>query len=290
VYPILFRFPAWLPVLGGQPITSFGAMMVLAFLTAAFLHRSEMRRVGFDPDHTWDLLVVSVVGGIVGAKLYYLLLHWNLTVQDPVSMILSRGGMVWYGGLVGAGLLIVWQTRRAELPLGRMADLLAPVVAIAYAVGRVGCFLVGDDYGRPTDAWFGIAFPQGAPPTRVDALEATFGIEVDPALVERFGTVVPVHPTQLYEVVLSAGIFAVLWRLRRHPHRAGWLFSLWMVLAGLERFVVEFVRVKDDRFFGALSLAQVISLVLVGLGLWGLQRVRTARGVGGEARRSPAST
>lgn len=276
MYPILFRLPEWIPLLGGEPITSFGVMMLLAFLTAAVIQRAEFERVGLDPDHTWDILFMAVVGGFVGARLYYVLLHLDWTLQDPAGMIFARGGMVWYGGFLGGAALVVWQVRRSGLPLARVADLTAPALALGYAVGRVGCFLVGDDYGRPTDAWVGIAFPEGAPPTRVDALEQAFGIQVDPALVERFGQVVPVHPTQLYEVVLSTGIFVLLWRIRKHRHAAGWLFMIWLTLASAERFVVEFVRVKDDRFFGPLSLAQVISLILIAVGIAGIRHLTTS--------------
>jgi len=274
VHPVLFRIPDWIPLLGGEPITSFGFMMLVAFLTASFLQRSEMKREGIDPAHAWDILFMAVLGGLIGAKLYYVVLHLDWTLRDPVAMIFSRGGMVWYGGFLGGAALVVWEIRRSGLPLPKMADLTAPALALAYAIGRGGCLLVGDDYGRPTDAWVGMTFPRGTPPTRVDAMERTFGIEVDPALVEQYGQVVPVHPTQIYEIVLSTGIFLFLWKIRRHPHRAGWLFMAWLALAGLERFAVEFVRVKDDRFFGALSLAQVISLALVAVGVWGVLRLR----------------
>jgi phosphatidylglycerol:prolipoprotein diacylglycerol transferase len=156
----------------------------------------------------------------------------------------------------------------------------APALAIAYAVGRVGCFLVGDDWGRPTDSWVGIRFPHGTPPTSVEAIQRDFHITVDPSLIEKYGQIVPVHPTQLYEVGLSTLIFFLLWRLRRHDRRKGWLFMLWLTLAGLERFAVEFLRAKDDRFIGALTLAQVISLCVVAVGLVGMART---------SRRSPAS-
>lgn len=278
MYPYLFRLPEWLPLLGGEPITSFGVMMLLAFLTAALILRSEMKRVGLDPEHVWDLLFMAVVGGFVGARLYYAVLHLDWTLEDPAGMLLSRGGMVWYGGFLGAAALVVWQIRRSELPLARMADLTAPALALAYGVGRIGCFLVGDDYGRPTDSWVGIAFPQGTPPTRVDVLEQTYGIQVEPELVRQFGSVVPVHPTQLYEVALSVLIFVFLWRIRKHGHAAGWLFMIWLALAGAERFLVEFVRIKDDRFFGPLSLAQVISLALVLVGVVWARRLHDAEG------------
>jgi phosphatidylglycerol:prolipoprotein diacylglycerol transferase len=276
LYPTLFRLPEWIPILGGAEITTFGVMMFLAFLSAGFVHRREMERVGLDSEKTWDLLFTAVVGGIVGAKLYYVFLNYDRLVQDPMFLF-SRGGLVWYGGFLLAALLVILHIRRLKLPLPTMADLAAPSIAIAYAVGRVGCFLVGDDYGRPTDSWVGIRFPEGSPPSRVDVLERQFGIAVDPALVERYGDVVPVHPTQLYEVGLTLLIFLVLWRLRRHTHKPGWLFMFWIALAGVERFIVEFFRAKDDRFFGPLTLAQVISLGLILVGIYGASRLRAAR-------------
>ena len=274
MYPHLFDLPEWVPLLGGQPITSFGLFMFLAFLMGGFAMRPGLARQGLDPDRAWDVVFMAVIGGIVGAKLYYVLLNWRQTAVDPLGMIFSRGGMVWYGGFIGATALVVWDIRRSKLPLGRMADVIAAPLALSYAVGRIGCFMVGDDYGRPTALPWGIAFPNGTPPTRVAVIEREFGIQVDPALIEQFGNVVPVHPTQLYEVALSTLIFFVLWRLGGHRHSAGWLFMLWLVLAGAERFVVEIFRAKDDRFFGPLTIAQAISLALVALGVWGLARLR----------------
>jgi len=148
---------------------------------------------------------------------------------------------------------------------------------LGYGVGRIGCLLVGDDWGRPTDLPWGIAFPLGTPPTTVASIQQAFGITVDPALVLKYGNVIPVHPTQLYEIGLSALIFFLLWRLKGHLHRHGWLFMLWLVMAGLERFVVEFFRAKDDRFLGPLTVAQVISIGLVVVGVWGLGRLRGTR-------------
>ncbi len=273
MYPILFRLPDWVPLLGGQPITSFGMMVFLAFMAAAFVHRAGMREEGLDPQISWDILFMAVLGGILGAKAYYLLLNFPLLLQDPLSLLLSRGGLVWYGGFLGGLLLVVWQIRRGGLPLPTLADITAPALAVGYGVGRVGCFLVGDDWGRPTGSWVGIRFPQGTPPTRVDIIEREFGIQVDPELIARYGEVVPVHPTQLYEVGLSLLIFALLWTLRKHSHGKGWLFMLWLALAGGERFLVEFFRAKDDRFFGVLTLAQLISLLLVAAGVLGALRL-----------------
>ena len=277
MYPYLFYMPDWVPLIGGQPITTFGVMMFLAFLGGGFLMRSTMRRQGIDPERAWDVIFMAVIGGIVGAKVYYVLLNWRELVADPVHMVFSRGGMVWYGGFLGATGLIVWDTLRAKLPLGRVADAIAAPLAFSYAIGRIGCFLVGDDWGRPTDLPWGIKFPRGTPPTTVASIERSFGVTVDPALVQKYGNVIPVHPTQLYEIALSTAIGIYLWRLFDHRNeggrRDGWLFMLWLVLAGLERFLVEFVRVKDDRFFGPFSLAQLISVGLIGVGIYGKGRL-----------------
>jgi phosphatidylglycerol:prolipoprotein diacylglycerol transferase len=286
MYPILFKLPDWLPLLGGEPITSFGVMMLLSFLTAGYVLRGELKRKGHDPEKAWDMVFMAVIGGILGAKIYYMLLNFDRLVADPMSLILARGGLVWYGGFMLAAVLVLWEARRSKLPLGDTLDVSAPALALAYAVGRIGCFLVGDDWGRPTGSWVGIRFPQGSPPTRVDIIEREFGITVDPALVERYGNVVPVHPTQLYEVALSTLIFLVLWRLRGRAWRPGRLFALWLALAGTERFLVEFFRAKDDRFFGVLTLAQVISLALVAGGIAGMMRLT---GPAPAARRAKAA-
>ena len=257
--------------------------MFLAFAAGGLVHRAEIKRRGLDPEITWDLLFMAAIGGVLGAKLYYLLLNFPRVLEDPVGMILARGGLVWYGGFLGGLALVVWQIRRRKLDLADQADMFAPGLALAYGVGRIGCFLVGDDWGRPTGSWVGIAFPRGAPPTRVDIIEREFGIHVDPALIARFGDIVPVHPTQLYEVGLSILIFLFLWSIRKHSHSKGWLFMVWLCFAGSERFLVEFFRAKDDRFFGFLTLAQAISLVLVFAGAVGMSRLRGARPMPGES-------
>jgi phosphatidylglycerol:prolipoprotein diacylglycerol transferase len=249
-------------------------MMFLAFAAAGSVHRIQMKGKGAGADVTLDLLFMAILGGILGAKLYYLLLNFPQLMEEPLSLVFARGGLVWYGGFLGGLILVVWQIRRAGLHLPTQADLVAPGLALAYSIGRMGCFLVGDDWGRPTGSWVGVRFPQGSPPTRVDIIEHEFGIQVDPELVARYGEIVPVHPTQLYEVGLSFLIFVLLWLLRRHPHAKGWLFMAWLALAGAERFLVEFFRAKDDRFFGFLTLAQVISLVLVLVGLAGMAKLK----------------
>ncbi|HCK91012.1 MAG TPA: hypothetical protein DHW54_07500 [Gemmatimonadetes bacterium] len=276
MYPVIFELPSWLPGVGGMPITSFGVFMLLAFLTGGWIIRSELERMGEDPERAWDLVFMGVMGGILGAKGYYVLLNYERLASDPAGLIFSRGGLVWYGGFLLATALVIWEIRRRRLPLRRTADAIAPALALGYAVGRMGCFLVGDDWGRPTDSIFGIAFPRGAPPTRVDIIERDFGISVDPELIEKYGQIVPVHPTQLYEVGISTLIFLFLWRVRQNQKIPGKLFMLWLVMASGERFLVEFLRAKDDRFFGILTLAQLVSLAIAAVGLIGIIRMKSA--------------
>ena len=145
MYPVFFQMPQWVPFLGGQPITSFGVFMLLAFLTAGYVLRAELQRVNEDPDKAWDFVFMAVIGGILGAKVYYLLLNFPSLIEDPIRMIFSRGGLVWYGGFLLATALVIREIRRQGLSVPAMADLIAPALALAYAVGRIGCFLVGEN-------------------------------------------------------------------------------------------------------------------------------------------------
>lgn len=269
MYPELFTLN--LPVLGEFTLTSFGVMMALAFLSGYMILRAETERLGAGRDLAADMLMAAMIGGIVGAKLYYVLLYWERTAADPLGMLFSRGGLVWYGGFIGGSLGVLWVLGRRSVPRGLGVDAIAPALPLAYGVGRIGCFLVGDDYGRPTDSFVGIAFPNGLPPTTAGSLRR-FGADVDPAIPD--GEVLAVHPTQLYETAMSLVIFLILWRLRRHPHAQGWLFGLWLALAAVERFVVEIFRAKDDRFLGGFTLAQAISLLLFAAGVALVARLR----------------
>jgi phosphatidylglycerol:prolipoprotein diacylglycerol transferase len=143
-------------------------------------------------------------------------------------------------------------------------QLAAPTLAASYALGRVGCFLVNDDYGRPTTMAWGMKFPHGLPPSTAGNMEKLFGIPV-PAGTNP-ATVLAVHPTQLYETAIMLGVFMVLWRLRKSDYPIGWLFGLYLVFAGVERFLIEILRAKDDRFLGPFTIAQVTSVVLILIG------------------------
>ena len=155
--------------------------MALSFLVGGWILANELRRKGENPELAWEVVWYAAIGGVVGARLYYLILTWPQTVADPWAAITSRGGLVWYGGFIGAAALIYWRLRTATVAIPRVADAVAPALAVAYAVGRLGCFLVGDDYGRPSDVPWAIAFPNGAPPSTAANLRDQFGVAIPPA-------------------------------------------------------------------------------------------------------------
>ena len=140
----------------------------------------------------------------------------------------------------------------------------APALAIGYSLGRVGCFLVGDDYGAPTNGWWGIAFPKGSPPTTAESLRQ-FGVSVDPSIPP--DQILRVHPTQIYESLSAFVMFAILMAAARKPHARGRVFGLFLILMGVERFLVEIVRAKDDRFLGPFTIAQLISAIIFVIGI-----------------------
>jgi phosphatidylglycerol---prolipoprotein diacylglyceryl transferase len=262
MYPVLFE-------VRGFTVTTFGLAMFLSFVVGAWILGAQLKRRGLNPELAWDLLPGIAIGGILGAKLYYLALHPQAVAANPLGEILSRGGLVWYGGLIGGVLAYGWQVHRRGLPMARMFDATAPALALAYAVGRLGCFLVGDDYGRPTDSWVGVKFPQGAPPSTAGYLRST-GAEIPASIPDT--AVLAVHPTQLYEIVLALVMFAILWRLAERLRRPGQLFGLYLALYGVERFGIEFVRAKSDRFFLGLSTSQFASMALLGIAFYLWQR------------------
>ena len=183
---------------------------------------------------------------------------------------------MFWGGLIGGIIAVYYVIVRKKIPFTRISDISAPGIAASYAVGRTGCWAVGDDYGRPWDGPLAVVFREGAPPSTVQNL-TKFGFHF-PAN-RPLSDFVAVHPTQLYEVALAVLMFLVLWRWRDHKHAEGWLFGVYCVLAGTERFIIEFFRAKDDRFFGPFTMAQMIAVAFVAFGLWWM-RARQTTGPG----------
>ena len=207
--------------LGPLAVTGFGLMMMVAFLMSGWAIQMELRRRALNEEYAADIVIGAVVGGLIGAKLWYV----ALTGASPFE----RGGFVWYGGFLGGAAGVILAGVRRRVPLRLTAEVCAPALALGYALGRVGCFLVQDDYGIPTTLPWGMKFPQGLPATTVanlSQLHVTFPAGADPAAV------VAVHPTEIYETAVMLLVFAWLWRHRDHRHATGWLFAVYLVCAG----------------------------------------------------------
>jgi phosphatidylglycerol---prolipoprotein diacylglyceryl transferase len=250
VYPFVIN-------LGPLEITGYGLMLMVAFLMGGWLIARQLRENNLREDYAADVVAAAVVGGIIGAKLWYVAL-----TGDPGALF-SRGGLVWYGGFVGGALAVILNGWRLRVPLRWTMQLAAPALAAAYALGRVGCFLVNDDYGGPTNLPWGVKFPNGSPPSTAANLQG-FGVSLSPGIEP--STVLSVHPTQLYEAAAMLVAFAVLWVLRKKGRPVGWLFGVYLVFAGVERFLVEILRAKDDRLLGSFTIAQLTSVILVAIG------------------------
>ena len=233
MYPVLFR-------IGSVEVTSFGVMVAIAALVGLWLFRRELRRSGL-PIDTADAGIIGVIGGLVGAKLLWTVEHAS---EGPLSeLLLSRGGLSWYGGLiggVGAGLAYVVVRGWPVVPTLAAAT---PALAFGHLIGRIGCFLVGDDYGLPSNLPWAVAFPEGLPPTTV-----------------------PVHPTQLYEAIGLGLLGLLLLRWRRSGASGTIVLGRYLVGAGTLRFVIEFIRVNERVALG-LSVAHLVSLAAIAVGI-----------------------
>ena len=240
MYPVLFK-------IGDFEITSFGVLVAVGALVGLWIFQRELRRSGL-PAEALDAAIAGIIGGLAGAKLLWVIEH--LGEEHVLDLLLSRGGMSWFGGFIGgvlAGLLVMWRKRLPKIAVLAAAT---PALAFGHLIGRIGCFLVGDDYGTPSDLPWAVAFPQGLPPTTV-----------------------PVHPTQLYEAVGLGILGWVLLRWRRHGVDDSIVLGRYLVAAGALRFVIEFIRV-NTRVLAGLSVAHLVSLgvIAVGIGMLALSR------------------
>jgi phosphatidylglycerol:prolipoprotein diacylglycerol transferase len=252
MYPTLVR-------IGGLEVTTFGAMVAAGAVLGLWILRREALARGL-PAAASDVGLWGVLGGLLGAKLLYVAEHAGQ--EAPFALLFERGGLSWFGGLAGglaAGLIA---TRHRRLPWMPLLAAAAPALAVGQAVGRIGCFLVGDDYGRPTGLPWATAFPRGLPPT-----------------LER------VHPTQLYEALLLAALVALLARCRRRGAGDTQILAAYLVVAGAGRFAIEFLRVNALVALG-LSVAHWASLLLV---LAGMALATWSRTAVADSRQSPSA-
>lgn len=262
IMPLVFAQIVHHPVsykIGPLQFTGFGFAMLLSFVIGQIILQRELQRRGEDPSPAGDMIFAAVIGGLLGAKIYYAIL------MRDASSLTSRAGFVFWGGLIGGIIAVAAVVKWKKISIARMSDPVAVALPAAYAIGRTGCWAVGDDYGRPWNGLFSVVFPEGAPPSTVGNMTSMFGVKFPEGMAPN--QVVAVHPTQIYEVVMGAIMFFIVLALRKHKHADGWLFGVYCFLAGVERFIVEFFRAKDDRFFAAgLTVAQLIA---IGFALFG---------------------
>jgi len=245
-------------------INSYGFMLMTAFYICYYLLHKDLKRLDYKPALAGDIVFAAAIGGIIGSRIYFLLENFEQFLNDPIGMIFSGGGLVFLGGLLGGLLAVTYIIKKNNLKWIAFADIVAPLLILGYAIGRVGCLLVGDDYGLPTDLPWGMEFPNGIPPSTYQIFQSRY------PWVDLSGFspgVLKVHPTQIYETLIGSGIFYYLYQKRQSVKVVGSLFFTYLTLAGTERFMIEFLRINQKYFLG-FSGAQLISLTMISIGLW----------------------
>jgi phosphatidylglycerol---prolipoprotein diacylglyceryl transferase len=233
----------------GITLQTFGLMMGLAFVVSGLIVSRHLRELGRPVDWAYEMVFAALVGGIVGARLWWVGENWSSAKDDLLGSLFSGAGLVWYGGAIGGAIaVLLWAWRRHWLGL-QLLDVAATPLAAGYAIGRIGCQLAGDgDYGIPWNGPWAMAYPHGTVPTTQQ-----------------------VHPTPVYETIAMLLVAALLWRWR-YRWQPGTLFAVYLILAGLERFLVEFIRRNDSVLLG-LTQPQLLSLLMIaGGGIWLLVR------------------
>ncbi|MEP7146220.1 MAG: prolipoprotein diacylglyceryl transferase [bacterium] len=249
MFPKLFE-------IGPVPVYSYGLMLGIAFLVGSSLFNRELKRNGMDENIGVTLTFLALLGGIVGSKIFYIFEEWNFGTALPLSsyftkdILLSPSGLTFYGGFVLSFVFVFIYCIVKKLSILRILDLMSPGTAIAYGLARIGCHLSGDgDYGINVNntVWefLGYSYKNGTVPTKEGIL---------------------VHPTPIYEFIAAILIFMFLWKNRERYKTTGIIFAYYLILSGVERFIVEFIRLNPIVTIG-LSQAQIISVIMIFSGM-----------------------
>jgi phosphatidylglycerol:prolipoprotein diacylglycerol transferase len=287
--PVLFE-------IGSLKVYSYGLMLGIAFLLGSAILSAELKRKGLDPKLGGTITTLAIIFGIAGAKILFLFENWSDFVKDPSGMAFSAGGLTWYGGFILAMTVVYFYLRSKKVPVMKVWDGLGLALVIAYGVGRIGCHLSGDgDYGPPTTLPWGTIYAQGtAKPTyqladyfarhpearqqwNYDSLRVIpAGVDRLGHRMTRFDELTPLHPTPLYELVLGIIGFGALWVLRKRTSPDGMLFMIYLMLASVFRFSIEFLRL-NPKLWLELSEAQLLALILFLIALAGAYLLRRQR-------------
>ena len=226
--------------IGPFTLHSFGLMIVLGVLAAGWFVRRDLAERGLPARLAVELVTAAAIGGVLGARLYYLVEHSG----EAKATLTANSGLAWYGGVIGGVLAVAGVARLRRLPLGEVANVCAPALALAYAIGRIGCQLAGDGtYGQPSDLPWAMSYPNGEVPTTI-----------------------AVHPTPIYEATVMLLVFVALWRLRGRLRVPWALAGAYLVVAGVERLLVEFIRINPVEALG-LTAPQLFSLTQITIGI-----------------------
>lgn len=256
MYPELFE-------IGPFTVYSYGLMLGIAFITASYLLAKEFERLGLSNNMANEITILSLIFGIIGSKLLHLIENWSEFINDPWGMAFSPGGLTFYGGLILAAIAVYLYVRKKGVPYIYIADIVAPMLALSYGIGRIGCHLAGDgDYGNPTTLPWGTNYENGVVPPSVMFRGSDIAASFPDGIVPNN---TPLHPTPVYEFLFALALFFLLWTLRKKILPHGKIFSIYLFFTGLGRFLVEFIRL-NPRYIFNLSEAQLIS---IGLMLWG---------------------
>src|ERR1700726_4106551 len=249
----------------GIAIKTFGVMFALGFLACGALVARRLRELGKPVDWAYEITFAALLGGVIGARGYYVIQNYSQVKHDLLGSIFSGSGLVWYGGAIGGAIgVLAWMRWRRAIEL-RMFDMCATALALGYAIGRIGCQVSGDgDYGIRWSLPWAMGYPHGTVPTPPG---------------------VTVQPTPIYETVAMCLLAWGLWRLRDRV-RPVVVFALYLLLSGLERFLVEFIRRNSEGLAG-LTAPQLESIPLWVIG--SVMLVAMARGGGVSGLRTPTA-
>ena len=260
MHPIIFS-------LGPITIYSFGLMMGISFLIGNYLLAKEFKRKKLHPDLASNVTLIALVAGVSGSMFLYLIENWGFFVKDPFGMIFSPGGLTFYGGFILATASIYLYAKKKNIRFMIIADSIAPALILAYGIARIGCHLAGDgDYGFPSTLPWATDYSNGTYPPSAAFKNFPEVTKLYPNGIVPDNTLC--HPTPIYETIICSLFFLILWKNKEKWNAEGQMFSAYLVLAGVERFSVEFFRLNPRLMFD-LSEAQIISLVLIALGALG---------------------
>src|SRR5271156_4393912 len=257
MHPILFQ-------VGGMPVFSYGVLVATGVLLSLWYGRQRAARVGVDPDKLWSIGIYMVLAALIVAKIWLILTAWDYYSAKPreiFSMTMFQSGGTFYGGVTGAILTVILYTHFQKMPLLPTLDVCAAALPLGHSLGRLGCFMAGCCFGKPTDVAWSVKFTN---PLAAQLAGTPLGIHL--------------HPTQLYEAALEFLNFLFLIWLGKRQRFVGQIFGAYLMLYGTERGIIEFFRGDPGRtmmFHDSVSLMQITSVVLILTGgfLWwrGLQ-------------------